>query len=156
MKGHQNNPQSPRILSRRDHTTGFEMDGSDSVIYLKATDLQMHKSQRRRNSFSGGGCGVWWVLSPLTLWTCVRNERLYFTCCTYKYKVIELIVLSGVRIGYESLADGLFSLRFGSLTIFRLCNVFYILICQDMSNILIIRANFQGTSKILMPFKKAL
>ena len=131
VKGHQNNPQSQRILSRRDHAPGFEMDGSDSGLYLKATDLQKcinHKGVETR--FLGRG---WGVVSPLplnflTLWTCVRNERLYFTCCTYKYKVIELIVLSGGPIGEESLADGLFCLRFGSLAIFRLCNVFYVLI----------------------------
>ena len=60
MKGHQNNPQSQRILSRRDHAPGFEMDGSDSVLYLKATDLQKcinHKGVETRFLRWGGGMG---------------------------------------------------------------------------------------------------
>ena len=30
VKGHQNNPQTPRILPRRDHAPGFDIPGSAS------------------------------------------------------------------------------------------------------------------------------
>ena len=39
VKGHQNNPQIPRILPRRDHAPGFEIPGSATVLDLKATDF---------------------------------------------------------------------------------------------------------------------
>ena len=35
--GHQNNPQTPRILPRWDHAHGFEIPGSATVLDLKAT-----------------------------------------------------------------------------------------------------------------------
>ena len=36
VKGHQNNPQTPRILTRRDHGPGFEIHGSATVLDLEA------------------------------------------------------------------------------------------------------------------------
>ena len=54
-KGHQNNPQTPRILPRRDNAPGFEIPGSAPVEDLKAREFRkMPNSYMHWNSVSMG------------------------------------------------------------------------------------------------------
>ena len=39
VKGNQNNLQTPRILTRRDHAPGFKIPESATVLDLKPTDF---------------------------------------------------------------------------------------------------------------------
>ena len=56
MKGHQNKPETPRILPRRDHVLCFEIPESATVLDLKAdfdhVNSKMPNSNMRRNSVS--------------------------------------------------------------------------------------------------------
>ena len=44
VKGHQNNPHTPRILPRRDYAPGLEISGSATVLDLKAIKRKLKDS----------------------------------------------------------------------------------------------------------------
>ena len=110
---------------------------------------KMPYSHRRRNSVSTwvgvSGCGE----SCPPPQPCKHGKEI--NVCTSYVEVLILInqinCLSCFSISEESLAYRmLFYLSFVSLTISRLFNIFYTLICQEMSTP---STNFRGICKIL-------
>ena len=127
MKGHQNNPQTPRNLPRWDHAPGYEIPGFATVLDLKATDFdhinyKICLTHRRRNSVSMG-VGVS-VVSPAPTPLCNHVQDIN-VCTSY----VVLLTLNNQINCLKNNLHAEFFLSFGSLIISMHFNVFYILIC---------------------------